>query len=451
MLRPFPLAVSFVLGVCAALALVQAARTFAQGPQPEAPQVVGTGFTYQGQLKQNGAPITAPCDMAFELYGSALGGPSIGSAITSTVPVTGGLFTAQLDFGVGAFNGDARYLDIRVRCPAGSGSFTSLSPRQPLTAAPYALALPGLRTEPNATSPNVVGGFAGNVVSPTVVGATIGGGGVSSAQNRVLSNYGAVGGGSSNTAGFYSVVGGGKDNTAIGSRTVVGGGLTNTAMGNLATVAGGEENRASGDWASVGGGAQNSATGFNATIPGGEFNVAAGAHSFAAGRNAKAGHDGAFVWADSRDEDFSSSGANQFAVRATGGISLVTAVDVSGNPVSGVVINDDGLETTGAVVVGSLRVSRNGTPLEQVVAGTATIGSGSGGVKVYTVTLPFAFEATPNVVATPRSDPLSNTNDTFVVTVRQSATTYFVVNVYRVDVAGGSWSQNLLLDWMAWK
>ena len=118
------------------------------------------------------------------------------------------------------------------------------------------------------------------------------------------------------------------------------------------------------------------------------------------------------MWADSGDTDFSSGGANQFAVRATGGISLVTGVDVSGNPVSGVIINDDSLETT--------------------------------------VTLPFAFEATPNVIATPRSDPLSNTNDTFVVTVRKSATTYFVVNVYRVDVAGGSWSQNLLLDWMAW-
>ena len=511
MFRQFSLAVSFVLGVCAALAWVQTARTFAQGPQPETLQLIGTGFTYQGQLKQNGAPVTAPCDMAFRLYGSDMGGPSIGSAITRTVPVTGGLFTAQLDFGVGAFDGDARYLDIQVRCPAGAGggSFTPLTPRQPLTAAPYALALPGLRTEPNATSPNVVGGFAGNVVSPTFVGAAIGGGGSSSAQNRVLSDYGVVGGGSSNTSGYHAVVGGGMENTAAGSGTVVGGGFDNRATGDRATVAGGESNQASGSWAFIGGGssnlaaddavvgggmmnvaavrgtvigggfdnlatgflatvaggeenaatgsrafigggALNTATGLKATVPGGEFNTAAGAYSFAAGRNAKANHDGTFVWADGGETDFSSGGANQFAVRATGGISLVTGVDISGTPTSGVTINAGGLDTAGTVVAGSLRVSTNGTTFDQVVAGTATIGPGSGGVKVYTVTLPFAFEATPNVIATPRSNPPSNTNDTFVVTVRKSAATYFVVNVYRVDVAGGSWSQGLLLDWMAW-
>jgi hypothetical protein len=50
-----------------------------------------------------------------------------------------GLFTTPIDFGAGAFNGDARHLQIGVRCPAGVGSFTSLTTRQELTAAPYAL------------------------------------------------------------------------------------------------------------------------------------------------------------------------------------------------------------------------------------------------------------------------------------------------------------------------
>ena len=46
------------------------------------------------------------------------------------------------DFGGNAFNGADRFLQIAVRCPVGSGSYTTLTPRQPLTAAPYALYSP---------------------------------------------------------------------------------------------------------------------------------------------------------------------------------------------------------------------------------------------------------------------------------------------------------------------
>ena len=45
-------------------------------------------------------------------------------------------------------------------------------------------------------------------------------------------------------------------------------------------------------------------------------------HSFAAGRRAKALHDGAFVWADSEDADYSSRAANSFNIGATGGLYL---------------------------------------------------------------------------------------------------------------------------------
>jgi hypothetical protein len=53
-------------------------------------------------------------------------------------PIGNGLFTTNLDFGSDAFHGDARWLDIAVRCPPGSGSYTPLG-RQALTAVPYAL------------------------------------------------------------------------------------------------------------------------------------------------------------------------------------------------------------------------------------------------------------------------------------------------------------------------
>lgn len=46
----------------------------------------------------------------------------------------------ELDFTASPFlTGEARWLQAAVRCPAGSGSFVTLAPRQPLTAAPFAL------------------------------------------------------------------------------------------------------------------------------------------------------------------------------------------------------------------------------------------------------------------------------------------------------------------------
>jgi hypothetical protein len=98
---------------------------------------LGTAFTYQGQLKNNGQPVNADCSLAFRLYDAAQDGVQVGNPITRTVSVTDGLFTVALDFGVSAFTGDARWLGIRVQCP-GDANYTDLA-RQPITAAPYAL------------------------------------------------------------------------------------------------------------------------------------------------------------------------------------------------------------------------------------------------------------------------------------------------------------------------
>ncbi|MBU0640897.1 MAG: hypothetical protein KKB50_18680 [Planctomycetes bacterium] len=101
---------------------------------------LGTEFTYQGELKESGLPADGDYDFVFRLYDAAQGGLQVGSDFpVDDWPVSNGLFTAQLDFGVGAFNGNARWLEVAVRASGGGGPHTVLSPRQPVTAAPVAL------------------------------------------------------------------------------------------------------------------------------------------------------------------------------------------------------------------------------------------------------------------------------------------------------------------------
>jgi trimeric autotransporter adhesin len=124
---------------------------------------------------------------------------------------------------------------------------------------------------------------------------------------------------------------------ASGNDATVGGGDNNTAQGAYATVSGGEGNTASGFSAAVGGGSANTASGDDATVAGGNGNTAGGDYSFAAGNLAHAGHNGSFVWADNNSPfTFSSTTANQFRVRATGGVGFATAIDSSGNVTAGV-------------------------------------------------------------------------------------------------------------------
>jgi hypothetical protein len=150
-----------------------------------------------------------------------------------------------------------------------------------------------LRIEPG-TTPNLIGGSSANSVSSGFDGATIAGGGSSFSPNLA--------------GNFYATIGGGRGNTASGYASTVSGGCCNTASGTSSTVGGGEVNTASGHQSTVGGGA---------------FSAASGDFSFAAGRRAKANHQGAFAWADSTDADFSSTAANQFLVRASGGARFV--------------------------------------------------------------------------------------------------------------------------------
>lgn len=330
-------------------------------------------ITYQGYLSDEGEAAEGAYDFTFTVFPSATGGISVAVVALENVSVTRGIFTAQLDFGSGIFTGAPRYLEIGVRAGDSSGGYTTLTPRQLLSPAPSALALPGLWTQPFSMSVNLIGGYPGNSIDPGVVGGTIGGGGQLSTDsqngpNRIGAdaNFGTIAGGNNNAiSGTNAFIGGGANNLAAGVISVIGGGWFNSTTdtsgfsviaggysndmdatggfigggfnnqiraSNNAVVAGGSQNAVSDNSGVVGGGDQNQAGNGNgnpfdaegATVPGGASNVASAAYSFAAGHNANATHSGAFVWADNSGGSFSSSADNQVRFRATGGFQIAT-------------------------------------------------------------------------------------------------------------------------------
>jgi hypothetical protein len=95
-----------------------------------------TAFTYQGQLNDGGTNANGTYTMIFALYDSLSGGNLIGGPITTSRTLANGLFTVNLDFGSGAFNGSARYLDITI---TNGGTTQELSPRVQVLPSPYAL------------------------------------------------------------------------------------------------------------------------------------------------------------------------------------------------------------------------------------------------------------------------------------------------------------------------
>lgn len=276
-----------------------------------------TAFTYQGRLHNAGTPADGLYEMQFTLYDALVDGHVVGTPQTAApVAVNNGLFAVSLNFGPGAFMGADRWLEITVTVFGSDMVPTKLEPRQPLTAAPYALhalnaaslmssdsapldiKIDGQRTlrlEAGAGgAPNVIGGSSVNSAAPGVQGAAIGGGGSSmpgsEAPNRVQGNFGTIGGGGNNTIGLaanHSTIGGGFLNTIHedAAWSAIGGGQLNAIQVDAlhSTIGGGYGNHTAGDYSAVGGGQGNAAENISATVAGGDSNYAGGAAATVAG------------------------------------------------------------------------------------------------------------------------------------------------------------------------
>ncbi|MDX2200429.1 MAG: hypothetical protein SF069_15855 [Phycisphaerae bacterium] len=94
---------------------------------------------YQGQLTTAGVPVDGSADLEFSLFDSPTGGQLLSTQTIAGLSVDDGLFTAPLTFPDGVFDGRARWLEIATRSPAGAGAFVTLTPRQLITPATFAL------------------------------------------------------------------------------------------------------------------------------------------------------------------------------------------------------------------------------------------------------------------------------------------------------------------------
>lgn len=120
-----------------------------------------TEFTYQGNLKDSGAPANANYDFEFALFDALSGGIQIGATIPKNgVAVANGVFAVKLDFGP-VFPGANRYLEIRVRL-SGQPGITPLVPRQLVNSAPYSVKSLNADSAAIATNAVQLGGVAAN-------------------------------------------------------------------------------------------------------------------------------------------------------------------------------------------------------------------------------------------------------------------------------------------------
>lgn len=111
-------------------------------------------FNYQGQLQDAGVLANDTYDIQIEAYDSKTNGMALGIVSEHlSVKVIDGIFNlSAVNLGSGVFDGFELWLQVGIRLSSVGGAYTVLTPRQKLTAVPYASQL----ISGNATSGQVL-------------------------------------------------------------------------------------------------------------------------------------------------------------------------------------------------------------------------------------------------------------------------------------------------------
>jgi hypothetical protein len=128
---------------------------------------VGSSFSYQGQLLDQGQPANQKYDIRILAYHQETGGAVQMEVDFIDVIVNNGLFTIpEVDLGDSLFQGDEVWLELEVSI-AGNDNFETLAPRQRISAAPYAVQAEFLSA--NGASTDDVLQFDGNNWVPQAI------------------------------------------------------------------------------------------------------------------------------------------------------------------------------------------------------------------------------------------------------------------------------------------
>lgn len=253
-------------------------------------------FNYHGNLQDTGKPAEGRYDIELTLYSAAEGGKVVAGPLTvHEVDVHDGSFSTEVGFPTLANVPQQAWLGVRVH-GAGESEFATLGARAAVGADAVASSVcPGAWT---------LDGNAGNAIGSYI--------GTADNQPLIFKVNGSQVGSLKATATSPSVAFGASNNVASYAGATVSGGESNTASLGDATVVGGIGNTASGSYSTVGGGFHN---------------TAAGMASFAGGNwaSVRSTDKGTFLWSDltaTSAAPFTSSGINQFLVRASGGVAI---------------------------------------------------------------------------------------------------------------------------------
>ena len=297
-------------------------------------------FSYQGRLLEEGTLVDGEVNMTFRLFND----PTSGSLLfesSNLVTVVDGLYTTRIGDNVAfgtldtALNAAETWLEVEVEEEV-------LSPRERLLSVPYALRASRalVETDPvwTAASNQYYRKVEANALFATGTPLYVESDPVWQAEKGSYYTAAQVNGllaGKANTDTVWLRSGnagttpgthflGTTDNTALELRVNGQRALRIDPDANGPRIAAGHAaNAASATGATVGGGEGNTAGGIYGTVPGGQGNHAA-AYAFAAGRRARANHQGSFVWADSNNSDVTSAANNSVTMRASGGYRLMT-------------------------------------------------------------------------------------------------------------------------------
>ncbi len=180
-------------------------------------------FSPTAQLSLNGQVVNGNCDANFTLYNAGTGGTVIGGPLAKVISVSNGRFTTALDFGAGKMTGEERWVEMAVRCPPGGGSYTTITPRRYLTAAPYAL---GLRPDTR-----IEGSVNGTVLWVKNLGTTYQDRAIVGVTNSLDGGAGVIGTSAATSGDSFGVAG------TANSPNGMGGYFYNNAVGGIGVYA----------------------------------------------------------------------------------------------------------------------------------------------------------------------------------------------------------------------